>query len=263
MGWKPSITLNIGLLVRPFSTPEGNARIRHRRGRDHIYRGAARNDFYHYRFRAVSATGTSTGSEQAFATPGPVEAVTNAASGVTVTVATLNGTANPRGYDAKYHFEYGKTTSYGTPTAEGDAGAGTSPVPEHANLVGCCPARPTTTALWRPAEALPVMVPTRTLGRKYDESELVSSRSAVRNPATGEEWVFYVNSESLVSQWYWNGKTWANSRLGAGGPAVEANSTPSAVYNATNGHIGVYYVGASGHLWSYSGLRKQNGPRSN
>ncbi|HEX4114928.1 MAG TPA: family 16 glycosylhydrolase [Solirubrobacteraceae bacterium] len=87
---------------------------------------------YHYRLVSSNAGGTTYGSDQAFTTPGPVEAVTSAATGITEEQAVLNGTVNSRGYDAKYYFQYGETTSYGLVTSEGDAGAGTSPVPENA-----------------------------------------------------------------------------------------------------------------------------------
>ena len=89
---------------------------------------------YHYRIVAESAGGRVEGKDQEFKTPGPVEGVTTAASGVMEEQATLNGTVDPKGYDAKYYFQYGETTSYGSVTSEGDAGAGTSPVPESATV---------------------------------------------------------------------------------------------------------------------------------
>ena len=39
---------------------------------------------------------------------------TEAATLVTTTSATLNGTVNPGGLATTYYFEYGTTTSYGT-----------------------------------------------------------------------------------------------------------------------------------------------------
>jgi hypothetical protein len=51
---------------------------------------------------------------------------TKAASSVGVTAATLNGGVNPNGKEAKYWFEYGTTTAYGTKTAETSAGSGTT-----------------------------------------------------------------------------------------------------------------------------------------
>src|SRR4051812_3790541 len=49
----------------------------------------------------------------AAASPG---ATTRAASGVTATTATLNGTVDPNKQDTTYHFDYGKTTAYGSST---------------------------------------------------------------------------------------------------------------------------------------------------
>ena len=178
-------------------------------------------------------------------------AQTEAAGELKSREAKLNGTVYPRGSETHYHFDYGTTTSYGTSTSASSAGAGTNNVQVHTTIYQLLPS---TTYHYR---VVATYASETTYGADHTFTTepaapgVSPSVAAVRNPATGEEWVFYVNSESLVSQWYWNGKTWANSRLGAGGPAVEANSTPSAVYNATNGHIGVYYVGASGHLWSY------------
>jgi hypothetical protein len=92
---------------------------------------------YHYRIVAVSEGGTEEGRDQEFTTPGPVEAVTAEASGILEEQAVLHGTVNPRGYDAKYYFEYGPTTTYGSDTRpEDDAGAGTTPVAENATITG-------------------------------------------------------------------------------------------------------------------------------
>ncbi len=54
---------------------------------------------------------------------------TAAASGVTSTGATLNGTINPDGTDTQVYFQYGTTTSYGSTTTTQDLGSGTSAVP--------------------------------------------------------------------------------------------------------------------------------------
>ena len=80
---------------------------------------------YHYRFRATSAGGTTTGEDRTFTTLGPPPQVTTRpASGVTETGATLNGTINPSGDDTTYWFEYGPTTAYGSSTPPASAGAG-------------------------------------------------------------------------------------------------------------------------------------------
>jgi hypothetical protein len=50
--------------------------------------------------------------------------------------ATLNGTVNPNGYTTTYYFEYGTTTSYGSTTAQKDAGSGTDDISVSADITG-------------------------------------------------------------------------------------------------------------------------------
>lgn len=66
---------------------------------------------------------------------------TNAASGVTSSGATLNGTVNPEGDATTYQFEYGTSTSYGStaPASPGSAGSGTTAVNESAAVSGLSP----------------------------------------------------------------------------------------------------------------------------
>jgi hypothetical protein len=64
------------------------------------------------------------------------QVVTTAATSVTATAATLNGTVNPNTYATTYHFDWGTTTSYGNSTTATSAGSGTSPVPVSAPLTG-------------------------------------------------------------------------------------------------------------------------------
>jgi streptogramin lyase len=66
--------------------------------------------------------------------------VTEAATGVAKTGATLTGTVNPNGEETKYYFEYGTSTSYGTKTGETSAGAGTSKVKASKAITGLTPA---------------------------------------------------------------------------------------------------------------------------
>ena len=60
-------------------------------------------------------------------TPAPA-ATTGAATNVTNSSATLNGTVNPNGTSTSAYFEYGPTTNYGFTTSPGVFGSGTSPV---------------------------------------------------------------------------------------------------------------------------------------
>lgn len=64
---------------------------------------------------------------------------TGTASPVAGTSATLNGTVDPGGVAASYHFEYGIDTSYGTSTSTSVAGSGSVPVPASAAITGLTP----------------------------------------------------------------------------------------------------------------------------
>jgi hypothetical protein len=57
-------------------------------------------------------------------------AITEAATAIGSTQATLNGTVNPEGSEATYWFEYGTTEAYGTktPLTPASVGAGTKNV---------------------------------------------------------------------------------------------------------------------------------------
>ena len=71
---------------------------------------------YHFRVVARNATGTKVGSELTFTTGAVLPAVAaSAASDVTQTEATLNGSVNPEGVKVtECDFQYGRTTSYGS-----------------------------------------------------------------------------------------------------------------------------------------------------
>ena len=63
-------------------------------------------------------------------------AKTEPVSGAGETGATLNGLVNPSGSEAKYCFEYGPTSSYGTKTGEVGAGSGMGSLEESATVTG-------------------------------------------------------------------------------------------------------------------------------
>jgi plastocyanin len=70
--------------------------------------------------------------------PAPT-ASTGAATGVSETSATLNGSVNPSGQPTTYYFEYGTSTAYGSKTTESSAGEGTAAVPKSAAVTGLAP----------------------------------------------------------------------------------------------------------------------------
>jgi hypothetical protein len=93
---------------------------------------------YHFRVKGVNAFGTTYGTDMTFITPAVLPIViTGAATGVTSTTATLNGTVNAGGASTTVTFEYGLSTAYGTtvpgvpPTVTGNA-----ITPVSANITG-------------------------------------------------------------------------------------------------------------------------------
>jgi hypothetical protein len=81
--------------------------------------GLAPATTYYYRVVATNAVGTSAGPVQSFTTPGTAQApaaVTQPATSVTTTGATLNGQVNPERQSTAYTFEYGPSLSFGAIT---------------------------------------------------------------------------------------------------------------------------------------------------
>ena len=75
----------------------------------------APNITYHYRVKAQNTSNTVYGADMTFTTGSlPPTADTNAASAVSATGATLNGTVNANNDSTTVTFEYGLTTGYGT-----------------------------------------------------------------------------------------------------------------------------------------------------
>ena len=93
---------------------------------------------YHFRVKAVSSLGTDYGEDVTFTTVGQrPTAVSQQASNVQVTTATLNGTINANHLPTVYSFEYGPTTSYGsTESPASNQITGTADLNVSVNLVG-------------------------------------------------------------------------------------------------------------------------------
>ena len=106
------------------SAGSGSANVAVSRGLSGLSSGTT----YHYRVVATNGAGTSRGADGIFTTSAAPAAVTGAATAVTPTSATINGTVDPNGRATTWYFEYGTSTSYGTKTPVKDAGAGGSSV---------------------------------------------------------------------------------------------------------------------------------------
>ncbi len=79
-----------------------------------IISGLSSNTTYHYRVVGQNAHGTTYGADITFTTSFNPIAVTEPATGVGASFATLNGIANGNGFNTSVTFEYGLTTAYGT-----------------------------------------------------------------------------------------------------------------------------------------------------
>jgi hypothetical protein len=91
---------------------------------------------YHYRVVASNGAGTNRGTDAVFTTTVPPDVTTGAASGITASAATLNGTVDPNSRATTFYFEYGTSTSYGTKTTVKSAGSAASVQPESAGISG-------------------------------------------------------------------------------------------------------------------------------
>src|SRR6266481_9639773 len=81
--------------------------------------GLTANTLYHFRIVASNSDGTRMGSDRTFTTltaTGPPVVMTNPATNVTASSATLHGSLDPHGLTTTVHFQYGTTTSYGHTT---------------------------------------------------------------------------------------------------------------------------------------------------
>jgi hypothetical protein len=80
--------------------------------------GLSPNTLYHYRIVGVNSGGTSYGNDMTFTTLAiPPAVVTNAASGIGVSTATLNGTVTANNANTTVSFEWGLTVAYGSNVA--------------------------------------------------------------------------------------------------------------------------------------------------
>jgi len=81
--------------------------------------GLLASHVYHFRIVATNSAGTRYGSDRTFttlsATGAPV-VITSAATNVTTSSATLNGSLDPHGLTTTVYFQHGTTTSYGHTT---------------------------------------------------------------------------------------------------------------------------------------------------
>ncbi len=198
---------------------------------------------YHYRIVAWNAEGSTGGEDYTLTTPGPVEAVTGTAAGVQQTQAVLTGTVNPRNYEARYHFEYGTTTSYGMSTSENSAGAGASPVSEESAIAGLEPG-----AIYHFR-----LVATSGGVTQYGQDVIFTtlpegSPVALRNASSREQWVYSIAANGTIWDDVWNTSKWQNFQIGGAEVPAARGSTVAAILEPSDNYVWLYYTGADGKL---------------
>jgi hypothetical protein len=198
---------------------------------------------YHYRLVATSGGGTVEGEDRTFMTPGPPTVTTEPVAGVTETGAVLHGSINPHEAETHYYFQYGTTTSYGSSTHEEGAGSGKESVSGSATITGLEPGvlyhyRLVATNAWGTSYGSD--------GRFATPNE-VSSRWAVRDPVTGDQWVYFVNGRGTVS--YWESTPSGTTYHMLGGKPIASGTLPTVIRNVNTGDQCVFYQGTDGAIW--------------
>ena len=98
---------------------------------------------YHFRIVAANASGVAVGADRSFRTHGvpPPGVFTGAATGVSLTGATLTGLISPLGLASSYYFQYGLTGLYGLRTNAQSVAPANAIVPVGAGVFGLTPHR--------------------------------------------------------------------------------------------------------------------------
>ena len=111
--------------------------------------GLTAETVYHFRAVATNSAAMVNGADMTFQTSGPAIVVTQPATNIVATDATLNGTVNPNGLDTTCTFQIvddaafqmtGYDTATSVPCNPSDVGSGFSPVPVSADASGLTPA---------------------------------------------------------------------------------------------------------------------------
>jgi hypothetical protein len=238
------------------TTPEGNAGA----GGSSVSESASITGLepgttYHYRIVASSSDGTSYGADQSFRTSAKPSVTTEAATGVSENAVTSHGSVNPEGLSTKYYFQYGTSTNYGSSTPEHSAGSGTSSENVTATVTGL---EPNAVYHFR-------LVANNSDGTSYGADEKLttlpietSSNWVIRDPDSGDTWVYYVNTSGQVAEWNWDGSSWQSGVIGG---SVASGTTPTVVRDPVSGDVWIYYVNSSHQIaqWDWDGSSWQSG----
>ena len=205
---------------------------------------------YHYRVSASNGNGTTLGNNGTFTTSSPLPQVTTtAASFVTTSTASINGTVNPNTLPTSIYFEWGgRSDVFDNTTALQNVGSGSTNIDRWAELSGLFP---DTTYFFRmvavtaTTEVRGATLSFHTLPVKPTVSTLATTNVTVTNavlPAAvnpnGSESVYFFEYGTNSSF----GASTASQSAGSGTSAVSVSATLS---NLAAGQTYYYRAGAS------------------
>ena len=213
--------------------------------------GLAAGTTYHYRVVASNASGTARGADGIFTTSSAPVAVTGSVTNVTVTSATLNGTADPNGRATTWYFEYGTSTSYGSKTAEKDAGAGTSTLDVSAAVSGLAHGRVYHYRLVAVSDAGTSRGADRTFSTTTAPTAVTGSASSVA--PTSAKLNGTVTANAQATTWYFEygtttayGSKTAAKSAGSGTNAVKVSASLTHLKTTTTYHYRLVATNGSG-----------------
>lgn len=149
------------------------------------------------------------GAEENYYNTVPPTTITNTATNIFGSSATLNATVNPNGYLTTAYFQWGTTTSYGNTTTTQSIGNGASPVSITANLSGLSS---NTTYHYR-------IVATNPYGTSYGDDGSFTTNSSITWTGNGNDY--------LAS----NPANWTGNRAPQNGDDVIFNGIKNCTWN--------------------------------
>ena len=213
--------------------------------------GLAAGTTYHYRVVATNGAGTSRGADGIFTTLAAPVVATSAATGVTPTSATLNGSVDPNGRATTWYFEYGTSTRYGTKTA------GRTPAPAAARSVSRPPwrtspaAAPTTSGSSR--RAMPGRAAAPTGPSRRSERPRVTTDAASSVTPTSARLNGTITPNGQATSWYFDYGTTTSygtrtpvRSAGSGTGATRVNTSVTRLRTGVTYHYRLVATNASG-----------------
>ena len=213
--------------------------------------GLAAGTTYHYRVVATNTSGTARGGDGIFSTASVPSVSTEAATGITLTGATLAGSVNPNGRETTWYFEYGTSTSYGTKTPAKSAGAGSAAVAVIVPLTGLATGRTFHFRLVATSDAGTGRGADRTFSTSGAPTVATGSVSSIT--FTSAKLTGTVNPNSVATNWYFEygtstsyGTKTAAKSAGSGTKAVSESASISGLRAGTTYHYRLVASSASG-----------------